>query len=579
MILLTIASCLLFFITYFTGIYTEHLLKNFLRVNFTADFFETFLFGLMACYIYFNLLSFFIPVNYITLLPLLLISIFIFSKKNIRQDFFTRTGRLARFFFSKKNLPFIIPFMALLFVYWIIPPQNIDSGEYHYIAIRWYEQFKIVPGLANVHGRLAFNPANFIISAAYSFTDLAGQPLYPLNGVLVILFYAWLLKKILPQPNLYHFILLIPAILLFRIALINISSPSSDLLPGMLLFYCGFKTYELLKEGKTSFGDYFPVLAIACFSVTAKLSVIPSLLVIPFIYFILIKKNKQFLVALKCTLLAALIILPWLARNFLLSGYFLYPVLGTNFFHADWAVPKNVIQLDYIYSRYGPRTIIVDFFTLQKMNILHLTITWFRYMYSKYFFSLLIFILSFISPAVWLIFLLLKKKISAKPFILWCIYYTGAWIWFINSPEFRFGLSYLLLAAVLPVLELTQLLSAPRRIYQAVASVSMCICLFYYTFSAVRKDSFYFSAKDCWLKPLRDHRYFTKNDIPTFSSVNLGNGVKLYLPDNNHECLNANGPCMNWQYGQIEMRGAKIEDGFRSKKDEVKLFFPFVEAK
>ena len=92
-----------------------------------------------------------------------------------------------------------------------------------------------------------------------------------------------------------------------------------------------------------------------------------------------------------------------------------------------------------------------------------------------------------------------------------------------------------------------------------------------------------FTISDCWLKPLRDKRYFiAKNKtsfLQTFPSVNLGNGIQLYLPDNTHECLNANGPCMNWRYGEIEMRGTKIEDGFRNIKDEVKKYFPFVDVK
>lgn len=580
MILLAIASCLLFFITYFTGIYTEHLLKKFLPVNFTANFFEVFLLGLMACYVYFNLLSFFVPVNYITLLPLLLISASVFSKKNIRQDFFTRTGRVARLFFSKKNLPFIIPFIALLFLYWIIPPQNIDSGEYHYIAIRWYEQFKIVPGLANVHGRLAFNPASFIISAAWSFTDITGQSLYPLNGVLVLLFFTWLIKKVLVKNfTILRLTILILIILLFRISLVNVSSPSSDLLSGILLFYCGFRTYELIKEGKNDFGDYFPVLAFACFAVTAKLSAIPALLIIPFIYFILIKKNKQFGIILKCLILAALLMLPWLVRNFLLSGYLLYPIPATGFFKADWKVPHNVIQLDYIFTRYGPRTITVDFFTMQKMNLFQLTKVWFDYLAANSLSSLLITFASFLSPVVWLFFPLLKKRIPVKSFLLWCIYYFCICIWLLNSPEHRFGLPYLALAAGLPLLEIIQTIPLQWKISPVIFFAVFWICCWHYAADVLKRNAMYsFSIHDCWLKPLRDRRYFTKNNLSDFPSVNLGNGVKLYLADKNHECLNANGPCMNWRYGEIEMRGTKIEEGFRSKKDEVKLFFPFVDA-
>jgi hypothetical protein len=37
------------------------------------------------------------------------------------------------------------------------PPTNGDSGEYHFNTIRWINAFPIVPGLGNLHGRLAFN--------------------------------------------------------------------------------------------------------------------------------------------------------------------------------------------------------------------------------------------------------------------------------------------------------------------------------------------------------------------------------------------------------------------------------------
>ncbi len=579
MILLALASCLLFFVTYFTGIFIRDVLQKFLAVTIAANFPELFFFGLMAGFVYLNLLSFFAAINYSTLLPLLLLSIFIFSKKAVRQHFFMQARQTAKLFFAKKHLFFIGPLTCLLFFYWIIPPLNWDSGQYHYISIRWYEQFRIIPGLANVHGRLGFNPANFIISAAWSFTGIVGQPLYPLNGVLVLLFYVWLLKRILvPTPTFCNVVVFITAILLFRITLTNISSPSSDLLSGILLFYCGLKTYELLKAGKDSFGDYFPVLIISCFSVTAKLSAVPALLILPFVYFLILRKEKYFLVAVKCLLLAGIIALPWLARNFLLSGYLLYPVPASNIFHADWVVPHNVIQLDYIYSKYGPRTITVDFVTMQHMNIVQLTGVWFRYMYAHSFFSLLLALLAILSPLAWLAYPLLKKKIPIKIFLLWSIYYLAVWLWFINSPEHRFGLSYLILAIVLPVFECMPAAALKQRIYLAAVSAAMCFFCLYYPISVLKRDGLYhFSLGDCWLKPPRDYQYFKNNDIHTFPFVNLKNGVKLYLPDDRHDCLNADGPCMGWRYGEIEMRGNKIEDGFRNKKDEVKKYFPFVE--
>jgi hypothetical protein len=80
----------------------------------------------------------------------------------------------------------------------------------------------------------------------------------------------------------------------------------------------------------------------------------------------------------------------------------------------------------------------------------------------------------------------------------------------------------------------------------------------------------------CWFKPARDVRYFYNNDTTTFPFISLGHGVKLYLPDETHSCLNANGPCMLYRYGEIELRGDKIEDGFRNIKVEVKKYFPYL---
>ncbi|MFT3933296.1 MAG: hypothetical protein QM726_06745 [Chitinophagaceae bacterium] len=509
------------------------------------------------------------------------IIILTYSRKNIRQDFLQKGNYLFRFFFNKEKIAFIILFLSLLFAYWIVPPLNVDSGGYHYIAIRWYEQFKIVPGLANVHGRLAFNPASFIISAAWSLTDLTGQALYPLNGVLVIIFYTWFLHLLFLQKGfLGKLVMFVAVALSLRLTLINISSPSSDLLPGVLLIYCGLRTSELINDNKREFQHYFPVIILSCFAVTAKLSAIPALLLLPFVYFIIIKK-RTLATFLKSSLIAILILTPWLLRNFILSGYFLYPVPGTNLIATDWTVPHNVIQLDYIFSKYGPRTVTVDFFTMQKMNIAELAKVWYNYHLKDLFSALLIAVFSLLSVFAWLLFPLFKKKISVYSFLLWCIYYIGVCIWFYNSPEHRFGLPYLILAMVLPFLEITSLYKKEWKISPVFFFLLTIFLCFHYTTSAYKKEAVYpFSLGDCWLLPLKDKRYLpasaNPNYLNTFRSVIIGNNVRLYIPSDNHECLNAPGPCMDWPYGEIEMRGTKIEDGFRNKKDEVQKYFPFV---
>ncbi len=582
MILLTLDSLLLFFIVFFTGVGTTRLLNRFFIFQLSAGFFEIFLLGLLSCFVYFNLLSFFCAIDYKTLLPLLPVSIaglipWLREKKNVQQALSN-----GRSFFTDPFIFITIPMLVLLFIYWIIPPFNSDSGEYHYLAIRWYEQYKVVPGLANVHGRLAFNPANFILSAAFAFSGPARQSLYPLNGVLALLFCSWLIKKIMDNRFNRAFSLVVFAcfFLLLRILLVNISSPSSDLLAGILLFYCGFSTYELLITEKNSPADYCLILLFTCFAVTAKLSAIPSLALLVFIYFLLARNKPSTWFFLKGSLLAALLVLPWLTRNIIMSGYLLYPVPGSRLFHFDWSVPQDVIRLDYIYSTFGPRSRYADFASLQKMNAWQLFLTWLQNMYRRLPVSLLLVSAAFLSLFSWSFFLFAERKMQRPVLLLWCIYYGCIWVWLINSPELRFALSYVILCISIPLLEWARYLPAQRRIPPAIISTCLFCAVIYYSWSALHKHYFdHYALSTAWLRPSRDPRYLSNNDSSSFSFVNLGNGIRLYYPDSTHECLNAPGPCMNWRYGEIEMRGNRITDGFRNKKDEVRKFFPFVAIK
>src|SRR5689334_5571318 len=61
------------------------------------------------------------------------------------------------------------PGMAIVIAvaaFWIasrsmLPPQAYDTGLYYLNTIRWIHSFPIVPGLGNLHGRLAFNQSYF----------------------------------------------------------------------------------------------------------------------------------------------------------------------------------------------------------------------------------------------------------------------------------------------------------------------------------------------------------------------------------------------------------------------------------
>lgn len=51
---------------------------------------------------------------------------------------------------------------------------HVDTGLYHAQAIRWIEEYGVVPGLGNLHSRFAYNSAAFPLCAIYGMRWMAG---------------------------------------------------------------------------------------------------------------------------------------------------------------------------------------------------------------------------------------------------------------------------------------------------------------------------------------------------------------------------------------------------------------------
>lgn len=74
-------------------------------------------------------------------------------------------------------------FCLLFTLLWEIrEPMQYDTGLYHSQAIRWIEEFAVVPGLGNLHMRLAYNSAFMCLQALFSLGWFVGQSLHTLNG-------------------------------------------------------------------------------------------------------------------------------------------------------------------------------------------------------------------------------------------------------------------------------------------------------------------------------------------------------------------------------------------------------------
>lgn len=588
MILLWVDSILLIFVTISTGILTTKGLSILFRSPVNADLLELFLLGLMTCSFIFNLISFFTPVDYRTLLLPVCLGLLttIFYPGDLRRIRDSTRDKL-RFLFSSGNWPLTVTIGIVLLVYWILPCSTPDSKFYHIESILWYEKYKVVPGLVNLNARLAFNPATFLFQSAFAFTAPVGQSLYPLNGVAATFAFAWLLLRLLrkggsPVALLYAALI----VLTYRHFLMDISSPSSDGIATICMLYAMVRLVETTLAGEKGLPAHIAPVLIIMYSVTVKASSFALFLLIPYIFFRLPRDQKRVGQLFSLFLLSLLIYLPWLGRNYLLSGYLVFPFPFADWFHPDWKAPPDLIRLEANLIHLGPKT---DRFSPEALARFRSTnswlLGWITSSLQERTVDMLLFLLAAISPLYWLIRVFVRKTASPL-FLLWLIIYAAMWLWVESSPVFRYGMMYVCMSFMTPAFDLfygsrpKPLFKTVRerrdRLYRGLALVALIPAGIFYIVTGIHSYTTYrFTLADCWLVPLKSIWYDKKQQMD-FPSKKMKNGTRLYMADSSHECISLDTclTCAPFNYGEIEMRGRSLDQGFRIVRDEVKLHYP-----
>jgi hypothetical protein len=180
-------------------------------------------------------------------------------------------------------------------------------------------------------------------------------------------------------------------------------------------------------------------------------------------------------------------------------------------------------------------------------------------------------ILALFSPLYWLVPCLRTKKIDQQIFLFWLLVYMSAWIGVLTSMVFRFAVCTILLSILIPLF--VWMYSLPPRktdAYKWIVNGTLVLFSLHYLaggYTKLEKNGH--PVARYWLLPLKDKQYREEGIEPDFPFRVLRPGVKLYIADSCHNCINAGLPCMVYPYGEIEMRGARIDQGFRMIRDTI----------
>ena len=307
---------------------------------------SSFLFaGITAVTVYAQFFSIFYKVGLVANIILLLICIscILLFKKELKPRLYKLKWGMTP---AKVAL---IVLLSLLFAYGTSTGFiHYDTGLYHAQSIRWIEEYGIVPGLGNLHSRLAYNSASFCLSALYSFSFLGGQSYHCCAGFLALLLAVVCLEGFtqarIKKPQLSDFVRLM-GIYYLLIIFDEMVSPASDYFMVLTVLFIIIRWLDLLEADEKSYAPY-AFLSVMCVSVmTIKLSGALILLLVlkPAVMMIREKRGREIAGFLGMGFVTAL---PFFIRNVILSGWLIYPFTFIDLFDFDFKIPKGMADYD-----------------------------------------------------------------------------------------------------------------------------------------------------------------------------------------------------------------------------------------
>jgi hypothetical protein len=240
------------------------------------------------------------------------------------------------------------------------PASEGDFALYHQQAILWAESYPAVPGLGNLHGRLAFNNSVFLYAALVNVVTGAGNHIASsLLVVAAVALAVWGIAHVLrgdASPTAIFAALMTPAIAWTITNNEHIRTPDNDLPTILLGLVIAILLLTVFKPSndrlKTPF-TVFAIILLAAAGTSVKLSFAAfggtaALLAL----WAGSKGIRTEVSKLSLWVAVTLIIIGggWITRGVILSGYPAYPttILPAN---VDWRVTCEAAQLEADYVR------------------------------------------------------------------------------------------------------------------------------------------------------------------------------------------------------------------------------------
>jgi hypothetical protein len=449
------------------------------------------------------------------------------------------------------------------------PIQNGDTGLYHMGAVTWAASYPIVPGLGNLHERLAFNSSFFLYAAMLGVSPWVQKSYYLANGLplLVLLVQLiWSLQKIVlgdRKCHSYHLfnVLLLPP------ALGQVLHPHfSSLSPDVTIFIIGILLtsrvyYFFINSTGNIYEEYynFFLITILCtIGMTIKLSFIPlgssTLFVALAAWFFRYSNQdkKKMKTTLFWILLVNMFLLSiWVVRGVILSGYILFPYTFGSL-PVTWRVPRpltlSVANWIGSWAR-APGAFWTD--VLDNWNWLW---PWLKNFPNEYIKPL---IAGMFAIILYLITIGRIRHNSPQWNYTYLAILGPSFIssifWFFSAPDPRFSGAYFwIFGAGFAALAIENIGLKSFTIVRILECI-LCLSFFVYLFPPY---------SSLFIHPNQKDGPFYNFPTPEYISVSINNLTRLNLPTKGDQCWDIPIPCTPYVRSNIHLRKDNLDAGF-----------------
>ena len=269
----------------------------------------------------------------------------------------------------RSNTSWLGVLTVALFTLWaallaIGAPLYFDAGLYHLPTVQWLVSHSIVPGLGNLHDRLAFNNSSLLVTALLE-VALPNQSQHFASGVFVLPMAALIAGRAVgfwsegPErraANALPLLLMTPLVGLVASPLI--SATSTDVPANFAVMFGMVWLFDLLSDRTHDqrWRSRTDLLIVTVFTLGAVFKVSHVVIGAAGSALALFAANSGAMVRstwwprvwnrtnLTACVLAAMLMIPWMARGVITSGYPVYPIT-VGAFPVDWRIPEEQARI------------------------------------------------------------------------------------------------------------------------------------------------------------------------------------------------------------------------------------------